>query len=125
MTSQDHDPVRDLTLLMMVRLMPEDDFLRLCEIVRKGGNTQGFTLDRDSYCKLLQAPDSSCKFVCDCCGEPITASPETANFLAATDIPACKACIDEALAAIFGPDAAASFIARHAFSLILADRHVA
>ena len=120
MTDAVHDPVRDVTLLMMVRLMPDDDFNRLCETICPGSNTKGSTLDGGRCSVTLGHSRSDTETRCDCCGAEIERVPETDNFAEATGLPACKACVDAALGAFFGADIEARQLARQAFSLIAA-----
>jgi hypothetical protein len=119
MDNQDNDPIRDVLLLMMVRMMPEDDFSRLCETIHGGSNTPGLPLDSVPSCPFLSRHDPSRPDPCDCCGERVEPSPETRTFRIATGLPACKACIDAAIAAMFGEDVEAAMIARVAFDLMI------
>ena len=53
MLPADLDPARDVTLLMMVRHMPDDDFIKLCHnVMNTGFSSRGFTLD--CQCQLVQ-----------------------------------------------------------------------
>ena len=114
-----HGSVRDVILLMMVRVMPEDDFTRLCDNVLKGElNTLAAPIDSVPYCPLLSPSDPSRPDLCDCCGDRIEPSTETANFAAATGLPACKACVDAMLGAVFGPNDERQRIAAAAFDLM-------
>ena len=120
MTGQDHDPVKDVVLLMMVRFMSDDDFLRLCGKARKDANTEVSEPNIVPFSPFRSLPVPSSPFVCDCCEARIEPSRETDAFAAATGLPACKACVDALLAAYFGPDEGASRITRSALSLMAA-----
>jgi len=123
MSIRTHDPVRDVTLLMMVRAMPYDDFRRLCSsLLPEVSETQRATsagiecLDAiGRYWTLLDKKGAFCG-VCD---GPLDVTPLTLACEAASGMTACKGCIDDALAAIFGPDPKAdpetNFLARHVF----------
>ena len=119
MTRPASDPMRDVILLMMVRIMPEDDFTRLCDNVLQGEpNTIAATLDSVPYWPVLARPVPSGPDLCDCCGERIEPSKATENFAAATGVPACKACVDAMLGAVFGPNDERQRIAAAAFDLM-------
>ena len=118
----DHDPVRDVTMLMMVRHMPDEDFRQLCnKAMEDPTNTLVPFPNIATRCDALRHHATRCDSFCDCCAEPIRADALTAAFVQATGIPACKACIDEALFAIFGPSCTSSPLVRH--TLRLAEAH--
>lgn len=87
------DAVRDVTLLMMVRYMPEDDFLRLCDGILPVANTAAILTPPDTLGHLLTPPDTQADGPsCESCGDPVEAGALI-----------CKACLDEALWQVFGP----------------------
>src|SRR5204863_6987548 len=101
MTRPAHDPERDVTLLMMVRLMPEADFQALCNSVLKGEPfTQGSTLDGDEYSNrsepLRTAANRDGLLKCLVCGSP-------GPLWEGSTIGACRACIDDTVWALYGP----------------------
>jgi hypothetical protein len=95
------DHVRDVTILMMIRHMPEDDFITLCERVL---NSQGFTLDSDETMQQLKTPTDAHgrpRTICMICGETAPRLPLTARVEALAGLTACKRCIDASLLGLF------------------------
>jgi hypothetical protein len=92
--------MRDVTMLMMVRHMPDDDFTFLCESLL-GTATDGSGVDlrgtttMDNHGQPLTP--------CDVCGQQIEANPLTDALRDHTGTEACRACINEALGLLFGP----------------------
>jgi hypothetical protein len=99
-----HDPVRDVTLLNMVRYMPVADFLKLCDdVLNDTPNTVIEGFDGRQFCDTMRLHATPCDTNCRACGEPIEPVAEVLAFTAATGLRVCKTCVDEALALIFGP----------------------
>lgn len=111
------DPLRTVTTLMMVREMPEADFNTLCESLL---DTKGLALDPETILDVTGRSETLRDVVgpretigdavsphgtsCALCGGPlgeVTAITEAT--VQATGMLACKACIDTALAVLFGP----------------------
>jgi hypothetical protein len=117
METNSPDPVRDVTLLMMVREMPQEDFHQLCENVLRGNvTTQLMTYGSGEHLDALGQYGTH-GTVCELCAEPVETDPLNAAMRDATGMAACKACIDEALGQLFGPDAEARSIAAHVLKL--------
>lgn len=91
--------VRDVTLLMMVRYMPDEDFNSLCEQALSSGATA--RQDAAGRGEARQG-DTTCMV----CSEAFEPSPLTEAAQASCGVQACKPCIDHMLAAIFGPASA-------------------
>jgi hypothetical protein len=99
------DPVRDVTLLMLVRVMPETDFQRLCEVVLNGdANTSTLTAGGETCLDAGGRLRTLLDTLCACCGQVAEDDPLNLACVKATGVRACKACIDDALGAIFGPE---------------------
>lgn len=101
--------------LMRIRELSEVEFTSLCaSMLAPGVNTSEITFDR----RMLLAPERPSKAVegrcgpseCRFCDGPV--EPERLNRTCQdiTGVPACKACIDDALAAHFGPRPRATFL---------------
>jgi hypothetical protein len=98
-------PIRDVTLLMMVRYMPDEDFLALChDVMDTGLAAQGFTPDAFTRVATGSHGEPPCDTPCRICGGEVKPEPleRKAKALAGMDV--CKACIDQTVAALFGPD---------------------
>jgi hypothetical protein len=123
---------RDVTLLMMVRLMPEPDFRSLCDDILHGGPvTCNATHYGPEYCDGVRRAATACdavRQVCGECGGPVVLEPLVVACAASVGVLACKGCIDEALAGVFGPpdldlDPATNFLARHVLTLATVGGH--
>lgn len=95
------DAVRDVTLLMMVRHMPEDNFMSLCERVL---NAKGLTLGSDeslAHQRTSMDTGGHERTTCMICGETMPRLPLTTRVEAIAGLTACKRCVDAALMALF------------------------
>jgi hypothetical protein len=91
------DPIRDVTRLMMVRHMPDDDFMALCNAVLK---SKGSALDADEDMGHYGTPRDVMGqhgTVCSICGEAAPEAALTSRVEALAGLTACKRCIDAAL----------------------------
>jgi hypothetical protein len=129
------EAVRDVTLLMMVRVMPDADFRRMCDGILKGDpSTSVARLGCGEYLnpgelKRTEANVGERLRPCDCCGGPVVVDGATYACEAASGLLACKTCIDGALFTFFGPDdgepldPSMNFIARHVLERAALGRH--
>jgi hypothetical protein len=96
------DPVRDVTVLMMVRHMPDEDFLSLCEVVLNADpDTLGSGEISAEAATVLDAMRRHAP-KCDVCGELAPQSALTIKVKALAGVTACKRCVDDALGSLFG-----------------------
>jgi len=106
MANMARDPVADVALLMLVRNMPDDDFLTLCaRTLDSLTDTEIVTAFAREY---LHTPAHGCTQLhtfCDVCGRPIGQEKLSLTCHAGVQITACKSCIDRALFKVHGPDA--------------------
>jgi hypothetical protein len=97
----ENNGVRNVTVLMMIRAMPEADFRQLCDLVLCD-DTNITTVSNNAREDSNPEP-----LVCELCGLPIEdadAMPLIEACKRGCGVQACKACIDLALAHIFGVD---------------------
>lgn len=118
MTKARSNPVRDVLLLMMVRHMPEHDFMSLCQGVMDTsvsppvlpsvvGSTRNF---------LVQKWASGSR-LCEVCGGSVASGRLERTAKAAAGMSVCKGCIDQTLGTLFGGDPNAEAVAAHAVHL--------
>ena len=114
MQSQGKPAVDDVVALMCIREMPEDQFTDLCVRLLNGGANSlaiGSLLVSERLSASLGVPLGRCEVCRD-------ADVESASLNqlceAETGLHVCKGCIDEALAARFGPATATTFLDREA-----------
>ena len=101
MVSQRSNPVRDVTLLMMVRHMPDEDFMALCHrLMNTDIASQGFTLGGAA----LHGSSRQVAAVCGVCDGPVEDGRLAEVSRETVGMPVCKACIDRTLGTLFGPD---------------------
>jgi len=99
--------VDDVVLLMLIRHMPEADFLVLCSATLDGVSDAEikqtyFARYTDEEPAEVARQDPT-PLVCRVCRGPLGDHPETERLSREQGLIACKACIDEAIFARFGP----------------------
>lgn len=96
--------IRDVALLMTVRLMPEEDFQRWCASVLRGEPiTIQEALNTGTPWHSMAHGGTPWHNLCPCCGGPVGDDAISDLCASATGVRACKVCIDDALCAIHGP----------------------
>jgi hypothetical protein len=117
MTSASTEGLRVVTVLLMLRNMPVDDFAELCcsllttSDLPSNDDTSQHTLARPDTCQHVLTHPSTPEdapahpsTLCDICGGPVEPSRLSDAVAARYRQPVCKPCIDIALSLIFGPD---------------------
>jgi hypothetical protein len=92
------DPLRDVTVLVMLRMMPENDFVRLCESILHAKNYSQALGDNSETSRDIMR---RVEIVCDICGAPLRQSKITLTSGRTLGVNACKRCTEGLVGALF------------------------
>jgi hypothetical protein len=102
---------------MMVRHMPDDDFMQLCNrVMNTAKPSEGFTLDTARSGAVGRGGALSC----DVCGRPAEAEILNEMGRALGGTCACKACLIQAIALLFDGNPEAVALGEHVLRLAAA-----